>query len=83
MLTFKSELETEESGRWNAASHTWRDNDNDGDDGDPIIIFMNIIIIENCTLLGYYTAGMVIPYRRFGTTYRSRNVGQESQLLAA
>jgi hypothetical protein len=52
MLTFKSELETEESSQWNAASHTWCDDD----DGDPKIIFMNIIIIENRTLLGYYSA---------------------------
>ena len=50
MLTFKSELETEETGQWNKASHTWCDDDDD----DPIIIFMNTIIIENRTLLGYY-----------------------------
>ena len=54
MLTFKSEPETEERGQWNTASHTWC-----GDhDDDPIIIFMNIIIIENCTLLGYYEASI-------------------------
>jgi len=25
---------------------------------------------ENCAFLGYYAASVVIPYRRFGTTYR-------------
>jgi len=52
MLTFKSELETEETSEWNTASHTWCDDD------DPIIIFMNTIIIENRTLLGYYTVSI-------------------------
>ena len=32
---------------------------------------------KNCTLLGYYAALVIIPYRRFGTTYGSRNVGKE------
>jgi hypothetical protein len=32
---------------------------------------------KNCTLLGYYAALVIIPYRRSGTTYRSRNVGKE------
>jgi hypothetical protein len=38
---------------------------------------------ENCTLLGYYTAisGNSLP--TLGTTYRSRYVGKELQLLAA
>jgi len=79
MLTFKSELETEESGRWNMATHTWCDDDDDDGDGDPIIIFINITIIEKCTLLGYYTASsgnslltfrdnLSVPKRRQGIT---------------
>ena len=35
---------------------------------------------ENCALLGYYAALVVIPCRRFGTTYPSRNVGKELSL---
>jgi hypothetical protein len=56
MLTFKSELETGESGQWNMASHTRCGDNNDGDD--PTIIFINIIIIENRTLLGFYTVSI-------------------------
>jgi len=71
MLTFKSELETGESGQWNTASHTWCDND-DGDD--PIIVFMNIIIIENRTLLGYYaeSIGNSLPTFRDNLTVPKR-----------
>jgi len=36
---------------------------------------------ELCSEL--HAAILVIPYRRFGTTYRSRNVGKKILLLAA
>jgi len=32
---------------------------------------------ENYTLLGYYAVLVIIPYRRFETTYRSRNDSKE------
>ena len=35
---------------------------------------------QNCALLGYYAAGSVmIPYRRFGTTYRTHLQGSRIQ----
>jgi len=39
-------------------------------------------VYENCALLGYYTREVVIPYRRFGTTYHySLLTAQKSVVL--
>ena len=39
--------------------------------------------VENCALLGHYAAVVVIPYRRFGTTYRSYYQGSRIKKLGS